>query len=80
MMFALTNMSEVALVLSMLVEVADGIGNGECLGLLDTSQQAHPLLGMEVLIKKAVKVLRTQQQQQHSAGATDQCMYEEAPE
>ena len=37
MMFALTNMSEVALVLSMLVEVADGIGNREHLGLLDTS-------------------------------------------
>ena len=48
--------------LSMLgVEVVDGVGNREHLGFLDASQEAHPLLGVEVLIVKVIKVLCTQQ-------------------
>ena len=43
-MFELTNMIEVALTLSMLVEVADSTGDMEHLGSLDASQEAHPLL------------------------------------
>ena len=37
MKYALTDMSEVALMLGTLVEVADGVGNREHLGFLDAS-------------------------------------------
>ena len=59
MMFELTNMSKVVLVLIMLVEVSDSIGDREYLGFLDTSQEAHLVLGVEVLIMKVIKVLST---------------------
>ena len=55
MTFQFTNMSEVALTLSMLVEVAAGISDREHLGLLDTSQEAHPLLGVDILIMKVIQ-------------------------
>ena len=61
MVFELTNMSEVVVTLSMLVEVADSIGDREHLGFLDASQEAHPLLGVEVLITNGIKVICTQQ-------------------
>ena len=61
MTFKLMNMSEVVLRVSMLVEVADSRGNREHLGFLDASQEAHPPLGVEVLIAKVIKVLCTQQ-------------------
>ena len=57
----LTNVSKVALTHGMLVEVADGVGNREHLGFLDTLQEAHSLLGVEVLATKAIKVPCTQQ-------------------
>ena len=59
MMFMLTTTSEVMLTLSVL-KVADGMGDRECLGFLDASQEAHPLLGVEGLIMKAIKVPCTQ--------------------
>ena len=61
MKFELTNISKVVLAHGVLVEVADGIGDREHLGFLDSSEEAHPLLGVEVLIAKAIKVLCTQQ-------------------
>ena len=60
MMFMLANMSEVVLTHGVLVEVADGIVDREHLGFPDTSQEGHPLLGVEVLIMKVIKVLCTQ--------------------
>ena len=61
MTFKLTNMSKLALTLSVLAEVADSIGNREHLGFLDASQKAHLLLGVEVLITKVIEILCTQQ-------------------
>ena len=52
MTFKLTNMSEIALMLGMLVEVADGLGDREHLGFLDASQEAHPLLGWKFWVQK----------------------------
>ena len=60
MMFVLPIMSKAALILGTL-EVADGVGDRECLGFLDASLEAHPVLGLEVLIAKVIKVLCTQQ-------------------
>ena len=73
-------MSEVVLTLGVLVKVADGIGDREHLGFLGASQEPHPLLGVEVLIMKAVKVLYTQQWWEHPAEATGQHMQEETSE
>ena len=61
MLFKLINMSKVALALSMLLVVADGGGDRDYLGFLNASQDAHPLLGVEVLVTKVIKVLCTQQ-------------------
>ena len=61
MKFELINMSEVALTLSTLMEVADSRGDREHLGFLDASQEAHPPLKVEVLIAKVIKFLCTQQ-------------------
>ena len=55
MMFELTNTSEVTLALSTLV-FEYSRGNREHLGLLDTSQEAHLPLAVEVLIVKVTKV------------------------
>ena len=57
MMFKLKNTTKVALALDELVEVADGIGDREHLGLLDASQEAQPLLWVQVLISKVIKAL-----------------------
>ena len=59
MMFVLTATSAVVLTLNMLA-VADSIGNMEHLGFLDTSVEVHPLLRVEVLIAKVIKLLCTQ--------------------
>ena len=64
-------MSEVTLTQSTL-EVADDMGDRECLEFLDASPESHPLLGMGVLIMKVIKVLYTQQWWEHPEGATDQ--------
>ena len=61
MTFQLTNTSEVVFTLGVLVGVADVIGNREHLRFLDASWEAHPLLGVDVLITKVIKVLYTQQ-------------------
>ena len=55
-MFALTNTSEVMLMLSVLVEVVDDVGDREHHGFLGAPLEAHPPLG-ESLIKAAIKVL-----------------------
>ena len=60
MMFMLTTMSEVTLMLSML-DVADSMAYRKCLGFPDASPEAHPLLGVEVLIMREIEVLCTQQ-------------------
>ena len=60
MTFMLTTMSEVMLGLRAL-EVVDGKGDRECLGFLDAFPEVHPLLGVEVLIAKVIKVPCTQQ-------------------
>ena len=59
MMFMLTTTCEVALMLGTL-EVVDGMGDREHLGFLDASLETHPLLGLEVQIVKAIRVLCTQ--------------------
>ena len=61
MMFVLTNTIEVAFTLGVLVEVADSIGDRKNLGFLDASLEAHPLLGVRVLIAEVIKVLCAQQ-------------------
>ena len=58
-MFALMDTSEGALVLGMWVEGEDDVGYRKHQGILDTSLEAHPLLGMGVLIKEAINVLCT---------------------
>ena len=55
------DMSEVALMSSMLIEVADDICIREYQGILDAPLEAHPLLGVGVLIKEEINVLCTQQ-------------------
>ena len=60
MTIVLTTMSEVTLALSTL-EVAECKGDRECLGVLDTFPEVHPLLGVEVLIAKEIEVPCTQQ-------------------
>ena len=60
--------------LGMLVEVEDRVGEREHLGLLDASQEAHSLLGVDVLMAKVVEALCTQQCWEHPAGAKDQCV------
>ena len=59
MMLVLTNMSKVKLAFSAL-EVANGIGDREHLGFLDTSPEVYPFLGVEFLIAKVTEVLCTQ--------------------
>ena len=80
MMFALTDMTEVVIMFSMLVQVVDDVGDREHQGILDVSLEAHPLLGVEVLIKEVIKVLCTQQWQEYPAVATDQCVQGEVSE
>ena len=58
-MFALTDTSEVALMLGVLVEVVDNIGSRKHQGILDASLEAHYVLRVGVLIKGAIKVLCT---------------------
>ena len=58
-MFVLTTMSKVVLALNAL-EVVDSVDDRECLGFLDASQDAHPLLRVEVPVVKVIKVLCTQ--------------------
>ena len=60
-MFALMNMSEMALMLGMLVEVVDNVGDREHKGFLEAPQEAHPLMGVVVLMEGVVKALCTQQ-------------------
>ena len=54
MMFMLTDKSEVVLTFSMLVEVVDDVGDRKQQGILDVSAEAHPLLGVGVLIKEII--------------------------
>ena len=55
MTFVLTTTSEVMLTLGAL-EVADGKVDRKHLGFLDAFLEVHPLLGVEVLTAKAIKV------------------------
>ena len=59
MMLMLTTTSEVTLTCCSL-EVADGMGDKECLGFLDASLEAHPTR-VDVLIIKVIEILCTQQ-------------------
>ena len=55
MTFMLMDMSEIALAFGVLVEVVDDVGNREHQEILDTSLEAHPLLGVGILIEEGLK-------------------------
>ena len=61
MMFTLMEMNELALILGALLEVVDNVDDREHHGFLETLLEAHPLLGVGVLIEEVIKVLCTQQ-------------------
>ena len=78
--FALTDMSEVALVLSELMEVADDVGDREHHGFIEASPEAHPPLGIGTLIEEVTIILCIQQWWEHPKVVTDQHMPEEVSE
>ena len=59
MTFMHMNRCEVALKFGALVEEIDNVGDREHQGILDTSPEAHPLLGVGVLIEEVIEVLCT---------------------
>ena len=61
MTFMFRGRSEVASMLDMLVEAVDDICNREHHGFLEAPLEAYPPLGVEVLMKEAIKDLCTQQ-------------------
>ena len=56
MMFALIHMSDMALMLAVLVEVVDNVGNREHCGFLEAPLESHPPMG-GALIEAVTKVL-----------------------
>ena len=57
MTIMLMDTSRLALTFGMLLEVVDDVGDREHQGILDTSLEAHPLLGVGVLIEKMIEGL-----------------------
>ena len=75
-MFALMNMSDMALMLGVLVELVDNVGNREHCGFLEAPMESHSPLG-GALIEAVTKVLCIQWWWEHPKVLTDQHMPEE---
>ena len=56
-MFTLMDTSKVVLMLGVLVELVDDIGNGEHCRFLEASLETHPPLGVGALIEAVTEVL-----------------------
>ena len=61
MTFMLAGRSKAVAMFNMLVEAVDNVGDREYCRFLEAPPEAHPPLGVGVLMKETIKVLCTQQ-------------------